>query len=340
MRKTIVTLVALCAAMTANATILRVSNVNGSTAPYSTIQAAHDAASEGDTIMVDGSDTEYEMAVIKQRVVIIGPGYWINENGLVQEAAPSAATQLEIRSTAVGTVVEGLSFNKNLNWGIKINADNCIVRRCNFYHGASNRAIVFGRDDSEDRTPDPKGGVIHQNFFYDSKIETTNTKAAMTNVQITNNIFVNDIPEPHINNFVASYMAYNTMLSSIKYGTTGATAFRNVYASTIEHNIIRLSKDLENKYIKLSWSSVSDDNNEWNDNYETLPFDISYKTDKDICDLESLIDQSSIYGAFAGDSPYVISGIPAAPVIQDLVVPTTIEAGNKMKVTIKLGIQK
>ena len=46
------------------------------------------------------------------------------------------------------------------------------------------------------------------------------------------------------------------------------------------------------------------------------------------------------YGAFAGDSPYVISGIPSAPVIEDLVVPTTVEAGSKMKVTIKVGIQK
>lgn len=49
MRKTILTLVAICAATTAYATVLRVSNVSGSTAPYSTIQAAHDAASAGDT---------------------------------------------------------------------------------------------------------------------------------------------------------------------------------------------------------------------------------------------------------------------------------------------------
>lgn len=339
MRKTIVTLVAVCAVMTANATILRVSNVNGSTAPYSTIQAAHDAASAGDTIMVDGSDTEYDNAVISKRVVLIGPGYWINENGLVQEAAPLAKAELEIRSTAAGTVVEGLSFIKKINWGIKINADNCVVRRCYFYHGASNRAIAFGRDESTDEYRDPKGAVIHQNFFYNCKIETTNTKESMTNIQITNNIFVNDIAEYNINYIVASYIAYNTMLSSISYAC-GSTAFRNVYASTIEHNIIRLTKNLDDQYVKWSCSTVSDDNNEWNDNYEIKPFDINYKTDKDIRDLGSLNNQSGIYGAFAGDSPYVLSGIPAAPVIEDLIVPTTVVAGSKMNVTIKLGIQK
>ena len=110
MRKTIVTLVALCAAMTANATILRVSNVNGSTAPYSTIKAAHDAASEGDTIMVDGSETRYGLTEISKRVVLIGPGFWINDNGLVQESAPAAIAEFLIHAGAAGTVIEGFKF--------------------------------------------------------------------------------------------------------------------------------------------------------------------------------------------------------------------------------------
>jgi len=45
-------------------------------------------------------------------------------------------------------------------------------------------------------------------------------------------------------------------------------------------------------------------------------------------------------GAFAGDDPYVISGIPAGPVIQDITVPSTVEQGGTLNVTIKLGIQK
>lgn len=60
MKKTIVTLVALCAAMSADATVLRVSNISGSTAPYATIQDAMGAAAEGDTIMLDASAKAYE----------------------------------------------------------------------------------------------------------------------------------------------------------------------------------------------------------------------------------------------------------------------------------------
>ena len=59
MRKKIVTLVALCAAIAVNATVLRVSNVSGSTAPYSTIEDALAAAAEGDTIMLDASAKDY-----------------------------------------------------------------------------------------------------------------------------------------------------------------------------------------------------------------------------------------------------------------------------------------
>ena len=41
-------LAAVCMSAAANAKILRVSNFSGSSAPYSTIEAAHDAASAGD----------------------------------------------------------------------------------------------------------------------------------------------------------------------------------------------------------------------------------------------------------------------------------------------------
>ena len=162
----------------------------------------------------------------------------------------------------------------------------------------------------------------------------------MTNLQITNNIFVNNGGSYYdISCIRNSYIAYNTMVGGGSY-----QGFAFVNASTIEHNIIRLIKTNEHyKYFRpeiIHYGNIHDvDNNEWSDNVE-LSTTVEYNTDKDIRDLESIKEYSSNYGAFAGDSPYVLSGIPAAPVIQDLVVPTTIEAGKKMNVTIKLGIQK
>lgn len=335
MRKTILTLVAFCAAMTANATILRVSNVNGSSAPYSTIQAAHDAASAGDTIMVDGSNTRYGLTEVTKQLVFIGPGFWINENGLVQESAPMAIVEFLIHSNAAGTVIEGFTFKYEMTKLLTINANNCVVRRCYFWNHGGYIAITFSRDkvDGSYTGSNPTGAVIHQNFFADCGLIANFLEGdgLMTNVQITNNIFLkNEGTEYDINNFSDCYIAYNTMIGS---GTW--KPFRTVHASTIEHNIV--------KEAKTSYSNIHIvDNNEWSDNIEVgyAENPIEYQTDKDIRDLESIKEYSANYGAFAGDSPYVLSGIPAAPVIEDLVVPTTVEAGSKMNVTIKVGIQK
>ena len=59
MNKKILLLTVLCSAMAANAGFLRVSNVDAS-APYSTIATAVSAATEGDTIMIDGTSVDYE----------------------------------------------------------------------------------------------------------------------------------------------------------------------------------------------------------------------------------------------------------------------------------------
>ena len=58
--------------------------------------------------------------------------------------------------------------------------------------------------------------------------------------------------------------------------------------------------------------------------------------DKEILNLS----KGLAYGAFAGNDPYILSGVPAGPVVQDLIVPTTVEKGSKMNVTIKVGVVK
>ena len=340
MKKKILTLVAVCAAITANATILRVSNVNGSTAPYSTIQAAHDAASAGDTIMVDGSSTVYEQTEISKKLVLIGPGFWINENGFVQESAPSATVSFVVHKDAAGTVIEGFRLYYYINYALSIRADNCVVRRCYLQNG-SNVGIQFSRDDDND--PNPSGAVIHQNFFDNCGISIYRLvyETQMTNLQITNNIFIhNEGTGWDITYISNSYIAYNTMIGGSSY-----VGFAFVNASTIEHNIIRFIQ-VNEKYAGfrndiIHYGNIHDvDDNEWNENVELINTNVEYSTDKDICDLELIKEYSIDHGAFAGDSPYVLSGIPAAPVIEDMIVPTTVEAGSKMSVTIKVGVQK
>lgn len=339
MKRIIVFLMATCMAVASNARILRVSNVTGSSAPYMTIQNAHDAADEGDTIMVDGSNSVYDGASIKKRLTIIGPGFWKVRNGLVQENSPAAAVnQFVIFKEAAGTILQGLWMTNSVQTCIIIYADNCVVNRCYLWSDC-NSGISFSKKEHED--PDPVGAVIHQNFFKNCNVSTRSLNNLMSNVQVTNNIFVHtNSTEYDITNLTNSYIAYNTMIG--KPNSYAGTPFAYCWANTIEHNILRAQA--------VKYQNIHDvDNNVWTDNIVNGGLTINegsqniydiYSTDKDIRDAELALTGGTNYGAFAGDSPYVISGIPRGPVIEQLIVPTTVEQGSMMQVTIKVGIQK
>lgn len=96
-----------------------------------------------------------------------------------------------------------------------------------------------------------------------------------------------------------------------------------------------VEKNISGKAFYNSGSGVSN----FSDN---IVIENTYNTyDNNIIDSGvKALEWSTTHGAFAGDSPYVISGVPSAPVIENLVVPTSVEYGSKMNVTIKIGVQK
>lgn len=294
MKKKIVFLAALCFTMGAYASILRVNNVDSS-APYASIAAAVAAATDGDTIMVDGTSVDYDDVTINKRLVVIGPGYWLRQNGIVTEAAQNA-TIGAITTTQEGTVLMGLQPRN-----ITINASKTIVKRCN---------ITEGIGISKDAT----NCVIHQNFIggdvgagYDHTFYH----------QITNNIFGN-VGCKGVNE---SYIAYNT-----SYNHWGES-FWNSANCKIEKNIF-YTNDIN-----------VGDGNTIKDNYIVGEAYQNIQTDKDVRDCP-LPQEANGYGAFAGDDPYVISGIPAGPMIEELTIPTSVEEGTTMEVTLKLGAAK
>lgn len=302
MRKTIVTLVALCAAMAVNATVLRVSNVSGSTAPYSTVQAALDAATEGDTIMLDASGKDYGGITIKKRIALIGPGYWLQNNGIIQEGGSYASVN-GITVEASGVIICGLylpGYNNRIN--VKKGNTNVVIKR-NYIGGG----IYI--DSNSDRC------VIHQNFLMmNDYLACIGGSYTSSYHQITNNIIRSGVIFRDIHD---SYIAYNTILGKGEISTNLSSNL------TFEKNIW--------------YQQPANATSNFSDNIiaETT-FDSDKQIDKDV----KAMNLSTTHGAFAGDSPYVLSGVPSAPVIEDLVVPTTVEYGSNMNVTIKLNIQK
>lgn len=301
MKKVLMILAAICMTMAANAKILRVSNVSGSSAPYTTIDDALNAASAGDTIMLDSSPNYYGTINsnynITKKIVLIGPGYWLTENGTVAEGASSAKIG-HLTVKAEGVVIKGLSVN-NFN----IQAPKTVINRC------STNNIIFKNE--------ADNGIITQCFITGEIVGANFT-------QLTNNIITSTSPNDFITDFTNGIIAYNTFRNkNIRIGSS-------IKNCTFENNL---------------WKDYNEygSGNSYNNNYKTDIINTQATNDfidTDYYNLEIPAEVISQYGAFAGDSPYVISGVPSGPIITDLEMPTTVEVGSTPTVTIKVSISK
>lgn len=343
MKKTFSFLAVVCMAAAANATIFRVSNVEGSSAPYTTITDAVNVANTGDTIMVDGSATSYGEINIGKSVVLIGPGYFLNENDInLVSPAPARAEYVEMN--VEGAIMQGMTVEGD----VEIFAPRCIVNGCRI----SGVIRLWGPHD-EGKTGNAIDCVIHQNLL-DGRIEgdfkESEYEPTISNVLISNNIFTGDANSymGSIYCIKESVIAYNTWTQK-----TGMTLI-SIFNSTINNNIFPLAdedgEDVDGRGYSCPTNLYNARNNnkflfyntkdlqswEWDD--LVSPFEGHTDTDLAIKAIEDELFPNA--GAFSGDTPYVISGVPAGPVIQDLIVPVSVERGSKLQVTIKVGIQQ
>ena len=202
---------------------------------------------------------------------------------------------------AITTTQEGTVLMGLQPRNITINASKTIVKRCCITEGIS-------------ISKDAANCVIHQNFI------GGDVGAGYDNTfyhQITNNIFGNVACK----GVHESYIAYNT---SYKHW---GESFWNSANCKIEKNIF-YTNDIN-----------VGDGNTIQDNYTVGEAYQDIQTDKDVRDCP-LPQEANGYGAFAGNDPYVISGIPAGPMIEELTIPTSVEEGSVMEVTIKFGTAK
>lgn len=296
-----------CLALGTQAKVLRVSNVTGSNAPYTTYEDAEAAAAEGDTIVLEGSNVLYPAMNISKKLVVMGSGYYLVENGISQVNG-QVATVDGVSISAAEAKLQSLKVK-----GVTITADRAIVNRCYVY--------------DEPIKISASHVVIHQNLilagYYRSVVEGGEY------VQITNNIW--DSNNSNGKTFIDvknSYIAYNTNTSA----TIVTASYQGVENCTFERN--------------LFGQKVEGDNCIHRDYYyyygNSLGIFGYWKTDADIeavCGAEENADYVG-YGAFAGTDPYVISGVPAGPVIEDVTMPVSVEQGKPLEVTVKVKIQQ
>jgi len=103
----------------ANATVHTVSNNQNSPGQFTSLQAAIDAASPGDTIYVSGSTSNYGSVTVSKQLTLIGAGY--NPNNQFQFKTQLSTITLSMGTTTnpSGTLIMGFDLS-----GISCNSNN------------------------------------------------------------------------------------------------------------------------------------------------------------------------------------------------------------------------
>lgn len=93
--------------------IWQVNNNPGVTANFRTLQAANDSAAvmDGDTLYVAGSPTSYGSLNVTKELIIIGPGYFLDENPDTQAVTEAAKTgPIFFDTNSNGSLIAGLTI--------------------------------------------------------------------------------------------------------------------------------------------------------------------------------------------------------------------------------------
>jgi hypothetical protein len=211
-------------------TIRRVNNTGLTIAGvniYTTLQAAHDAASSGDIIYLEPSDISYGNLTCVRPLTIIGNGYFLDQN-------PSL--QLDKRESIVGTI----NF-ANGSAGSRITG--CVPSA--IYAGASNLTIERNHITSQFYTGynSAIGSVAASNiifrqnyldgqfYFYQGGATT-----AVSNVNVTNNYIGGGISVPSGQYIYMSNVLISNNVIGTLAGTNGAGI--QVDNSVIKNNIL------------------------------------------------------------------------------------------------------
>jgi len=346
----------LCAAITlvqnTQAKIWRLNN-NGNnpvpaiTADFSgTLQSAHDntLVLSGDTLHVEQSPTTYGACIFTKRLIVIGPGYYLNLNPQTQVNTGYGATVGDLtfyNIASAASQVFGLT-TVAVNMGV----NNLLISRCQI-----TGVINIGNTTSGNIS----GMAVRQCYHtgagnYVASIRNNSGTGLVTNMEFTNNLFVyptnlfqypiildNKVSGLFKNNVVYGYYALNMqnfyLLNNIQFSATGSG---NTFANCIvEYNAGSVATQfispagLGNTFgpanqtaslAQVAFVGGASTDGAWRLGAASLV----------IGNGKDAVDR----GAYAGDYPYKLSGIAPVPNIFALTIAPISAGATSISVTV------
>ncbi|MDF1576784.1 MAG: hypothetical protein P1P86_16485 [Bacteroidales bacterium] len=304
----------------------RVNNNTDFDADFTTLQAAVTAASNNDTIYVEGSATEYAGTTINKPLTLIGPGFFLGENPKTQANNVPATFNSNIifASGSEGSSIMGCRL---LGVDLEISVSDITVIR-NYLHNAE----FTGNSDNI---------LLSQNYVY-------NLINAGLGV-ITNTIITNNIIRGQINSEASSgplIVANNVCF------TSNWTFPIDVHNASIQNNILTggYATIRENTGNTISYNIMYTDGTDVSGNQYNIDMDLVFADFTGALDLstdgkwELKAGSPAIAaglsgadcGAFGGPTPYVLSGVPNLPHIYEAEVPASATSDSGLQVSIKV----
>ena len=319
----------LLSCLTVNAKIWRVNNNSGVVADFTSIQAAHDGASAGDTIHLEPSINSYGELTMTKKLVIISTGYFLKENHNIQfDTKAPFLNSINISNTGANNSVLMVRFagNININSGVSgILVSNCVSTTPNGHSSCTAGQININNADN----------VTIKNSWA-SNIQFQNNS---NNIVIANNIIGNLI----LNDVSSDGIIANNVIHAIAGGTCGAND-GSINNCVVGNNIFNSQQSATFFNCTVS-NNIAPGNNlpAGNGNLNSVDMSTVF-----VNNLGGFVDNAYQLkagspaigaggggidcGAFGGGNPFRLAVTPPIPSIYKMAIPAT-PSGSSMTLT-------
>ena len=294
---------------------------------YAALQEAHDNSAAGDTLLVEGTVKEYADLNCTKKLVIIGTGYLLAQNGGQANSVSSTMQNINFKAGSEGSVIIGLVFSSiYTSYSPHISVNGISVIRCYLTNGLNIENSISSM-------------VVLQNYFEKYGISLTYTSYSFSGIILKNNIFNSSLVIDRYTNYprVFAVADHNIFLGNVKID---ATSFRsNIIASTSATVDVVSSAIQNNLTLGTQLSAYAT-----NQTYQGSLFVGLAAANKSLDGQYKLVSASPYLtagynneqpGVFGGTEPYVLSGIPPIPTIYELQADAVANKQDGLNVTIK-----
>ena len=331
---------------TTSAKIWRVNNRENIKADFKMLQEAHDGANAGDTLYLEPSPTSYGDLTLTKRLIIIGTGYFLDQNPETQwkNNWPATVGTVTFANTPTPNCEHSQMMGVTCTGSLNINESNINIKRNYFLSN------IYISQVSEDSITNIN---FCQNFCgYTNTTSDFYMRGALHDIIIKNNIFDYNWYgwTFQINGTVAYNGVFknNTIIGYKSYWYYD-TEIINIENFTFQNNILLDCNFSPNNNIfsnNISNNGTVGELNGDQSNIDPLfigPLNPNGHTIDNQVQLqrESPAIGAGILGvdcgAFGGPEPYVLSGMPPIPAIYDYMIGST---GGQFNLNIKAKSHK